>query len=65
MDIGTLLVFVAVVIAPLIWVMRSHSNMNREIGELAKDVKYNSKEIERIRDTLDRYVGRWEVPEEE
>lgn len=60
MDIGTLLTFVAIVIGPLVWVMRSHSNMNREMGELAKDVEHNSREIERLRDALDTYVGRWE-----
>lgn len=46
MDIGTLLTFVAIVIGPLVWVMMSHSNMNREMGELAKDVEHNSRDRE-------------------
>ncbi len=52
---------IAVIATPiyilLIWLIRSYSDMNREIGELAKDVEQNRKGIEEIKDSVDRLLG--------
>jgi len=38
-DVAATAVIIGVVVNPLIWVMRSHFTLNRDIGELTKDAR--------------------------
>ncbi|MBA7496197.1 hypothetical protein ES702_06795 [subsurface metagenome] len=47
----------------LLGVLKSHSTLNREIGELKTDVENIKEEMKRLRENLDMYVGNWKAPE--
>ena len=54
---------IVALVVDLAWVLRSHSNLNREIGELKTDVGNIKEEMKRLRENLDIYVGNWKASE--
>jgi len=52
------LVAIGIIVGPLygllIWLIRSYSDVNREIGELKKDIEQNARTIGELKDSVER-----------